>query len=50
MKKPDVEDRHMFQHVDEPTHISGNLLDLVLSSDENVVGRADGRKAGDERS
>ena len=32
-----VEDRHFSQHVDEPTHISGNILDLVLSSDENVV-------------
>jgi hypothetical protein len=32
-----VEDGHMTQHVVEPTHISGNLLDLVISSDENMT-------------
>ena len=32
-----VEDGYMIQHVEEPTHISGNLLDLVISSDEDVV-------------
>ena len=32
-----VEDRHMTQHVEEPTHTRGNLLDLVLSSEEEIV-------------
>ena len=32
-----IEDIHMTQHVDEPTHISGNLLDLVLSSNDDII-------------
>ena len=32
-----VEDKHMSQHVEESTHISGNLLDLVISSEDEVV-------------
>ena len=42
-----VEDKHMTQHVEESTHISGNVLDLVLSSDESIVRdvRMEGRLA-----
>ena len=32
-----IEDKHLTQHVEEPTHISGSLLDLVLSSDDDIV-------------
>ena len=32
-----VTERCMTQHVEIPTHISGNVLDLVLSSDEELV-------------
>ena len=32
-----VEDMHMSQHIEEPTHTSGNTLDLLLSSEENTV-------------
>ena len=45
-----IEDMHMTQHVEEPTHISGNLLDLVISSDENMVRdvRMEGRLAASD--
>ena len=33
----EVEENFLFQHVDEPTHRSGNILDLVLSKDEHLV-------------
>ena len=32
-----MEENFLFQHVDEPTHRSGNILDLVLSKDEHLV-------------
>ena len=31
-------DRFLSQHVSFPTHRSGNTLDLLLSTDENVIG------------
>ena len=40
-------DGFLTQHVDFPTHISGNTLDLVLSTDPDVIGeiRSCGRLA-----
>ena len=32
-----LEDGHMTQHVEEATHISGNVLDLIISSDAEMV-------------
>ena len=32
-----LEDNFLVQHVDEPTHKSGNTLDLVLSKDDQIV-------------
>ena len=32
-----IEDNFLAQHVDEPTHKSGNILDLVISKDEHLV-------------
>lgn len=32
-----LEDLHMFQHVEESTHTSGNLLDLILSNEADMV-------------
>ena len=32
-----MEDSFLIQHVDEPTHKSGNLLDLIISKDEQLV-------------
>ena len=32
-----LEDNFLVQHVSEPTHKSGNLLDLVISTDEDMV-------------
>ena len=32
-----VESKFLTQHVTEPTHISGNVLDLILSLAENLV-------------
>ena len=42
-----LEDGHMSQHVEEATHTGGNLLDLIISSDSNVVRsvRMEGRLA-----
>ena len=31
------EDNFLIQHVDEPTHTSGNTLDLVISKDDDMV-------------
>ena len=28
---------NLFQHIDQPTHIQGNMLDLILSSGEDLV-------------
>lgn len=36
-----IEDCFLSQHVDEQTHISGNILDLVISKDENMVDSVD---------
>ena len=33
----ELEDNFMMQHVDEPTHINGNILDLVITRDEDLV-------------
>ena len=33
----EMEDNFFTQHVDKPTHKSGNILDLVISRDENLV-------------
>ena len=33
----ELEDNFFIQHVDEPTHKSGNILDLILSKDENII-------------
>ena len=33
----EVEENFLEQHVDEPTHTSGNILDLVLSKDDHLV-------------
>ena len=33
----EMEENFLIQHVDEATHISGNVLDLVISKDENLV-------------
>ena len=32
-----VEDEYMSQHVDGPTHINGNVLDLVITRDDEMV-------------
>ena len=32
-----LEDGYMIQHVDEATHISGNILDLVITKDEGLI-------------
>ena len=32
-----VIDNNMFQHVNKPTHIHGNILDLVISSDPELI-------------
>ena len=29
-------DNNLFQHVDSPTHVKGNILDIVLSNTSNV--------------
>ena len=34
-----IEDNYMIQHVDEPTHINGNILDLIISREDNLVQR-----------
>ena len=31
----EMEENFLIQHVVEPTHTSGNILDLVISKDEN---------------
>jgi ribonuclease P/MRP protein subunit RPP40 len=33
----EMEDNYLVQHVDEATHKSGNILDLVISKDEDLV-------------
>lgn len=42
-----LDDNFMTQHVEEATHISGNILDLVIGSDANIVQelRMEGRLA-----
>ena len=32
-----LEDQYMTQHVDGPTHINGNVLDLVITRDDEIV-------------
>ena len=32
-----MEDNFLVQHVDEPSHTSGNILDLVISNDDQLV-------------
>ena len=32
-----MEDNFLTQHVDEPTHTSGNVLDLVISKDDQLI-------------
>ena len=32
-----VEDKFLTQHVDDATHDSGNILDLIISSNEELV-------------
>ena len=33
----ELEDNYFTQYVDEPTHKSGNILNLILSKDENLI-------------
>ena len=37
----EMEDNFLIQHVDEATHKSGNLLDLVISKNEQLVGNVE---------
>ena len=32
-----VTEKHMYQHVKEPTHASGNVLDLILSDKDEII-------------
>ena len=45
-----IEDNYLVQHVDEPTHISGNVLDLIISNEADVVRevRMEGRLASSD--
>ena len=45
-----LEDNYMVQHVEEPTHISGNVLDLIISNDANLIQevRMEGRLASSD--
>ena len=36
-----MKDNYLVQHVEEPTHKSGNILDLVISKDEHLVENVD---------
>ena len=45
-----VENKFISQHVNEATHVSGNTLDLIFSSSENLIGNVerDGRIGGSD--